>query len=87
MGAFTILLQLLLIILIHYRGLGLHIGRFYRETFRGSLICAFLLSGICLLLNYLFPGTGNWSNLPLKLGLFTIDYLPTVRFVYDSAQH
>lgn len=85
-GAFTILLQLLLINLIHYRGLGLHIGRFYRETFRGSLLCTILLSALCLLLHYLLPGQDSWGNLLLKTGIFTAAYLPTVQFLYTPSK-
>lgn len=83
-GAFTILLQLLLINLIHYRGLGLQIGRFYRETFRGTLPCVLLLSGICLLLNFLLPAADTWSTLLLKLAIFTAAYLPVVFFLFPA---
>lgn len=87
-GASTIILQLLLINFIHYRGLGLHIGRFYRETFRGTLPCVLLLSILCLTLNVLYPSSGSWSTLLPKLTLFATCYFPVVFFFFPAtAKH
>ena len=83
-GASTILLQLLLINLIHYRGLGLNVSRFYRETFRGALPCVLLLSALCLLLNYMLPMEA-WDNLLLKLAIFTAAYIPIIRYLFPAA--
>lgn len=81
-AAVSILIQLAMINFIHYRGLGLHIGRFYRETFRRALPCAVLLAGACLLLN-LIP-TGGWGMLALRSALLALIYIPTVYFLYAT---
>lgn len=74
-AALSILIQLTMLNLIHYRGLGLNIWRFYRETFRGATAPFLLCSAICLALNTLITvdgGTGLVLKSAIFLPLYTI---------------
>lgn len=72
-AALSILIQLAMLNLIHYRGLGLRVGYFYRTTFRSALSSALVCAAVCLALNTLIP-SGAWWWLLIKLALFFCSY-------------
>lgn len=80
-AAISILIQLVMINLLHYRRLGLEIGRFYSETFRGAWLCALLLVGICLIINSAIPSR-SWGWLSIKIVLLLTFYLPIIGKLY-----
>ena len=84
-AAVSILIQLAMLNLIHYRGLGLEIGRFYRMTFRGALPAALAICAVCLLINYFIPdGAVLW--LLLKIALFLLCYPVICMKLYATEQ-
>lgn len=84
-AAASILIQLLMINLIHYRGLGLEIGRFYREVFRKTPLIAPGLAACCWGINSIISA-GSWGCLLAKILLFAALYLPAVYMTYVSKE-
>lgn len=84
-AACSIIIQLLMMNLWHYRALGLEVGRFYRETFRRALPCALLMTGVGVGVRYLLP-TDTWLQLLLGMGLFMLLYLPMVYYIYANPE-
>ena len=72
-AAASILIQLAMLNLIHYRGLGLRVGYFYRKTFQGAFVAALVLCAVCFFINLLLPG-GTVSWLLIKIALFLLCY-------------
>ena len=84
-AAVSILIQLAMLNLIHYRGLGLGVGSFYRNTFRGALPAALVCAVVCMALNTLIPLNG-WWGLSLKLVLFLATYPIIISRLYATPQ-
>lgn len=72
-AAGSILIQLAMLNLIHYRGLGLNVWQFYRDTFRRALPTGIICAVVCVALNRLVP-LGGWWGLLLKLTVFAATY-------------
>lgn len=72
-AAGSILIQLAMLNLIHYRGLGLNVWQFYRDTFRRALPTGIICAVVCVALNRLVP-LGGWWGLLLKLSVFAATY-------------
>lgn len=84
-GTISILIQLLMLNLIHYRGLGLSMGLFYRATFRHTPAAAILCAAVCLALNSII-GSGGWWSFGLKVALFLACYPIIVLKLYATAE-
>lgn len=82
-AACSIIIQLLMINLIHYRSMGLEIGRFYRETFAKFPLLSIVLSTICVGINYITP-VFSWKMLSLRFFLFALLYLPAIYYIYTT---
>lgn len=77
-AAISITIQLLMLNLIHYRGLGLSPLRFYARTFAGWYVWAPALALCAWGIGELVPGTGWWS-LAGKCAAFAAVYIALLR--------
>ena len=77
-AAISITIQLLMLNLIHYRGLGLSPLRFYARTFAGWYVWAPALTVCAWGIGELVPGTGWWS-LAGKCAAFAAVYIALLR--------
>lgn len=84
-AAISILIQLAMLNLIHYRGLGLKVGYFYKQTFRGAIPAALVCSAVCLTLCNHIP-LGGWWGLALKLGIFLLFYPIIIARLYATKE-
>ncbi|MBQ3525126.1 MAG: hypothetical protein IJA63_02525 [Akkermansia sp.] len=84
-AAASILIQLGMLNLIHYRGLGLQIWRFYRETFRRSLPCIITMGGMGMCLRHLLPANSP-AMLAIGILLALLLYIPAVYYLYATAE-
>ena len=84
-GTISILIQLLMLNLIHYRGLGLSIGLFYRATFKRTPAAAIICAAVCLVLNSII-GSGNWGAWGLKIALFLACYPIIILTLYATPE-
>jgi hypothetical protein len=75
-AAVSILIQLAMLNLIHYRSLGLNVGHFYKATFRGAVRTMIILSVICMAINAVVP-SGSIGLFLLKLAVF-IPFYPII---------
>lgn len=81
----SILIQLAMLNLIHYRGLGLKVGYFYKQTLRGAIPAAMVCSAVCLALCNHIP-LGGWWGLALKLGIFVLFYPIIIARLYATKE-
>lgn len=84
-AAVSILIQLAMLNLIHYRGLGLHVRKFYVTTFRGAIPAALVISAVCCAILHLIP-SGAWWCLLLKLTLFLPFYAIIIARLYATPE-
>ncbi len=77
-AACSIVIQLLMLNLIHYRGLGLRPGRFYARVFAGWYVWGPLLGCCAWGIGQLVPGDGWWS-LAAKLACLALVYAALLR--------
>ncbi|MBR4311006.1 MAG: oligosaccharide flippase family protein, partial [Akkermansia sp.] len=84
-AAVSILIQLAMLNLIHYRGMGLHIRQFYVTTFRGAIPAALVMSAVCCAILHLIP-SGGWGYLLLKLALFLPFYAIIIARLYATPE-
>lgn len=80
-AAVSILIQLLMINLIHYRSLQLEIGRFYREVFQKTPLIFLLFILVCIVLNALMSAFG-WYSFLLKTTILAAVYAPVMYMIY-----
>lgn len=77
-AACSITLQLLMLNLIHYRGLGLSPARFYARTFSGWHLWVPALALPAFAIGELIPGSG-WGSFAARAGLFAAVYVALLR--------
>ena len=84
-AAFSILIQLAMLNLIHYRSLGLSVGLFYKKTFQGAVKTMLVLAAICMAINSIVPQGSVWLFL-LKLALFIPFYPIIIASLYATKE-
>ena len=77
-AACSITLQIFMLNLIHYRGLGLSPARFYARTFAGWYLWAPVLALAAAVIGQLIPAAG-WGSLAARLGGLAAVYLVLLR--------